>query len=153
MDRAGRETRLTITHLQGNLPAQVLVQLFDAYSRCVWNAGFQIAGHGDVMCATVQVILKADSALGRVTREACQEKKRKKNSSFILLPEECSTFSLDRPGDCACRWCRISDNRRKATHYGKRVPRISSPSCSSFRLKSRTVNYSSESWSTCKINR
>lgn len=82
MDRAGRETRLTITHLQGNLPAQVLVQLFDAYSRCVWNAGFQIAGHGDVMCATVQVILKADSALGRVSRKK-KKKKNHRSSSYL----------------------------------------------------------------------
>lgn len=51
-------------------------------------------------------------------------------------PGEYLIFFLGRLSDYAYRPSRIRDNMRKETRYGKRVPHISSPSCSSYRLKS-----------------
>jgi len=55
------------------LPSKSLVQLLYAYPRGVRYAGFQVAGHGDVTRATVEIILQADS-----TFEGTRQKEKEK---------------------------------------------------------------------------
>lgn len=126
-----------ITHLKVNLSPELFIQLFYTYFRSIWNARSQITGDGDVTSATIKVILgKMDSNLA--------ERMARKSSLHCYIchnykPEEYSTFFLGRLGDYVYRLFQIQDNMRKETRYGKHVPYISSPSCSSSCLKSITL--------------
>jgi hypothetical protein len=53
--------RNAIMYLQGDLSSESLVQLLYAYLRGVRYAGFQVAGHGDVTRATIEIVLQVGS--------------------------------------------------------------------------------------------